>query len=208
MGFKLESLTTSRSISLYEDWKQNNCQPNFWTHVVPDPSKHCGPYRPIQEYDENTNPSFYEIDSRFHDTIGMIAIDRNKNIAVGTSTNGATHKIPGRVGDSALPGSGAYAENSVGAAAATGDGDILMRFLPSFLAVEYLRTGSTPEVAGQRALIRIGKFYPKYVGAIVVVDKDGNYGAACHGIDFFPYSVFHPRTKTVSVNKVKCTRSI
>ena len=45
-------------------------------------------------------------------------------------------RIYRRVGDSPIPGSGAYADSDVGAAAATGDGDVMMRFLPSFLAVE------------------------------------------------------------------------
>ena len=47
-----------------------------------------------------------------------------------------TPRIYRRVGDSPIPGSGAYADSDVGAAAATGDGDVMMRFLPSFLAVE------------------------------------------------------------------------
>jgi len=62
-----------------------------------------------------------------HDTIGMIAIDVNGRMASGTSTNGANHKIPGRLGDSPIAGSGSYVDQDVGAAAATGDGDILMR---------------------------------------------------------------------------------
>lgn len=65
-----------------------------------------------------------------HDTIGMIAIDIRGHIASGTSTNGAKNKIPGRVGDSPVIGAGSYADQEVGAASATGDGDIMMRFLP------------------------------------------------------------------------------
>lgn len=71
-----------------------------------------------------------DIDENNHDTIGMIAIDMNGHIAAGTSTNGARNKIPGRVGDSPVPGSGCYADQEVGAAAGTGDGDIMMRFVP------------------------------------------------------------------------------
>ena len=70
-----------------------------------------------------------------HDTIGMVAIDKNGSIACGTSTNGAAYKIPGRVGDSPIMGAGAYCETGVGGAAQTGDGDQMMRFLPSFAAV-------------------------------------------------------------------------
>jgi len=65
-----------------------------------------------------------------HDTIGILAIDSQRRVAAGTSTNGAKYKIPGRVGDSPIAGAGAYADQDVGAAASTGDGDIMMRFLP------------------------------------------------------------------------------
>ena len=68
------------------------------------------------------------VDRRNHDTIGVIAIQPNGDIAAGTSTNGARHKVPGRVGDSPVIGSGAYVDNDVGAAVATGDGDLMMRF--------------------------------------------------------------------------------
>ena len=54
---------------------------------------------------------------RGHDTIGMIAIQANGSIACGTTTNGASHKVPGRVGDSPIVGSGAYCESAVGGAA-------------------------------------------------------------------------------------------
>lgn len=68
-----------------------------------------------------------------HDTIGMLAIDSQGRTAAGTSTNGARFKIPGRIGDSPIPGAGAYADQNTGAAAGTGDGDIMMRFLPRYL---------------------------------------------------------------------------
>lgn len=210
MGFKKESLSTTNSKNIYNDWKSRNCQPNFWINVIPNPSMSCGPYSPID--DAITKKSMNDINSFFtsnnHDTIGMVVIDKSGNIAAGTSTNGANHKIPGRVGDSPIPGSGAYADNAVGGAAATGDGDILMRFLPSFLAVEFLRNGAKPDVAGEKALMRIAQHYPLFVGAIVVVDKDGNYGAACHGIDSFPFSVYNPQSKQVKLEKRDCLRSI
>lgn len=210
MGFKRESLSTSRSQQLHEDWELDNCQPNFWTNVEPSPSEFCGPYKPISDnlYENSPNDINSFFSSNNHDTIGMIAIDKFGNIAAGTSTNGARNKIPGRVGDSPICGSGAYAENKVGGAAATGDGDILMRFLPSFVAVEYMRHGAKPDHAGEKALMRIAQYYPSYVGAIVVVDKKGNYGAACHGMDSFSFSVYNPWSKNVRIEKRDCLRSI
>lgn len=108
-----------------------------------------------------------------------------------------------RVGDSPIPGSGAYADNEIGAAAATGDGDVMMRFLPAFHAVQLLGAGKVPKVAAQEAISRIVKRYPKFMGAIVVAKNDGRYAAACHGIPEFPYSVFTKKAGNV-VERVKC----
>ena len=82
-----------------------------------------------------------------HDTIGMVTLDQNGSIACGTSTNGAAFKIPGRVGDSPVMGAGAYCESGVGGATQTGDGDQMMRFLPSFAAVNFMRAGLSPTEA-------------------------------------------------------------
>jgi len=68
-----------------------------------------------------------------HDTISMVAIDSKGNLASGTSTNGLTFKIPGRVGDGPIPGSGSWSDNEVGGCGATGNGDVLMRFLPWYV---------------------------------------------------------------------------
>ena len=60
-----------------------------------------------------------------------------------------------RVGDSPIPGSGAYVDSTIGGAAATGDGDVMLRLLPSFVAVEGLRNGLAPETAAQKAIDRV-----------------------------------------------------
>lgn len=62
-----------------------------------------------------------------HDTIGMVIVDTKGDLACGTTTNGAANKIAGRVGDSPVAGAGCYVDNNIGGAAATGDGDIMMR---------------------------------------------------------------------------------
>ncbi|XP_058838715.1 putative N(4)-(beta-N-acetylglucosaminyl)-L-asparaginase GL17147 [Topomyia yanbarensis] len=221
MGFSRESLQTDRSKGMWQEWQNNHCQPNFWENVIPSPSTSCGPYEPISansishqlmmgssneiysQQEMSDEPQFGRYN---HDTIGMIVIDTASHVVAGTSTNGARNKIPGRVGDSPIPGAGAYADSSVGAAAATGDGDVMMRFMPSLLAVEGLRQGLSPQQAGEVALARITKHYPSFVGGIVVATKLGEYGAACHGIPEFPYSVAegHGQEKKVVVKKVSC----
>lgn len=92
MGFKEESLHSNESIRKWSDWLKNNCQPNFRINVTP--FNNCGPYTPV--WSQSTQKRFNRnVSNRSHDTIGMIAIDSKGNIAAGTSTNGAQHKIPG-----------------------------------------------------------------------------------------------------------------
>ncbi|KAK6173192.1 hypothetical protein SNE40_016691 [Patella caerulea] len=207
MGFTNESLTTNTSIEMTKNWKKNNCQPNFRQNVTPDPKKSCGPYKPIQNLYNTYSSSRIDknIGKTNHDTIGMLIIDNNNNIVAGTSTNGANHKIPGRVGDSPIAGAGAYARNKVGGAAATGDGDIMMRFLPSFNAVMLLELGYSPEQAALKALNPIIQFYPSFVGALIVTNTNGSFAAACHGLpNGFPYSVRNTDMKDVKIITVPC----
>mmetsp|Transcript_9551 Transcript_9551/g.13151 ORF Transcript_9551/g.13151 Transcript_9551/m.13151 type:complete len:364 (+) Transcript_9551:80-1171(+) len=177
MGFEAQNLSTGSSVGQWQQWQSNNCQPNFWVDVVPDSTKSCGPYKP-REFTTSFNEHTDHIDYDNHDTIGMVAIDEFHNIAAGTSTNGLTYKIPGRVGDSPIPGAGAYADNEVGGCAATGDGDVMMRFLPCYQAVENMRNGMNPTDAAVHAISRIVKKYPSFKGAIVTLNKNGEYGGA------------------------------
>ena len=97
MGFKEESLSTSESKQMWTDWRNNQCQPNFWVNVSPDPNSQCGPYTPIHanEISVKSKPHFSRGGEGNHDTIGMVAIDTKGHLAAGTSTNGLKHKIPG-----------------------------------------------------------------------------------------------------------------
>lgn len=134
----------------------------------------------------------------------MVSIDSFGNIASGTSTNGARLKIPGRIGDSPITGSGSYVDQEVGGAAATGDGDVLMRFLPSLVAVEYMRNGLTPQTAAAYSLQRIAQRYPEFSGAVVALNIDGEFGAACYGFEEFSFSVVNPDLQTTQVYSVDC----
>ncbi|KAI3351471.1 hypothetical protein L3Q82_020319, partial [Scortum barcoo] len=152
-----------------------------------DPSKSCGPYKPratLKQYKRAQHA-----DTRSHDTIGMIVLDQDGHIAAGTSTNGLTHKVPGRVGDSPIIGAGAYADSTAGGAAATGDGDVMMRFLPSYLAVELMRAGADPSAACKTAISRIKRHYSEFFGAVICANTTGHYGAACNKVPGF--SQFH-----------------
>lgn len=99
-----------------------------------------------------------------------------------------------RIGDSPIIGSGAYADSDFGGAAATGDGDVMMRFLPSFLAVEELRRGSSVTEAAEAAIRRVASAFPGFFGGVIVVDKNERVGAACNGMQRFPYSLANSST--------------
>lgn len=101
MGFEEEPTETVESRARWSSWKEANCQPNFWAPVgllTPNPKESCGPYTPTELNDVNyrhRTDRYKMSNENSHDTIGMIAVDGDKNIIAGTSTNGASFKIPG-----------------------------------------------------------------------------------------------------------------
>uniref|UniRef100_UPI00398F4C70 N(4)-(beta-N-acetylglucosaminyl)-L-asparaginase- like n=1 Tax=Pristiophorus japonicus TaxID=55135 RepID=UPI00398F4C70 len=196
MGFLSEDLTTNTSLCIHSKWLAGKCQPNFWKNVLPNAKTSCGPYKRKKGlWSKKHKMPAQRVNFHNHDTIGMIAIEKGGSIAAGTSTNGLTHKISGRVGDSPIAGAGSYADSTAGAAAATGIGDIMMRFLPSYQAVEYMRLGIEPTVACQKTIARIQKYYPKFFGALICANRTGGYGAACSkspGLDQFHFMVYNP----------------
>ncbi|XP_040822332.1 N(4)-(beta-N-acetylglucosaminyl)-L-asparaginase isoform X1 [Ochotona curzoniae] len=207
MGFVNEDLSTSVSRALHSDWHARNCQPNYWKNVIPDPSKSCGPYKPSRISKQEAFACKDPAADCGHDTIGMVVIHKKGYTAAGTSTNGIKFKIPGRVGDSPIPGAGAYADDTAGAAAATGDGDILMRFLPSYQAVEYMRRGEDPTTACQKVISRIQKHFPKFFGAVICANVTGSYGAACNKLPTFAqfhFMVYNPLKNHPAEEKVDC----
>ncbi|KAK4796019.1 hypothetical protein SAY86_028345 [Trapa natans] len=188
------NLSSSESIQKWTNWKANGCQPNFWKNVMP--ADGCGPYH-LQETGNacskhnwigETKLKTSHVGHHSHDTISMAVIDKKGHIAVGTSTNGASFKIPGRVGDGPIAGSSSYADDEVGACGATGDGDIMMRFLPCYQVVESMRQGMEPRLAAKDAMSRIARKYPDFMGAVIAINREGVHAGACHGWTF-QYSV-------------------
>jgi N4-(beta-N-acetylglucosaminyl)-L-asparaginase len=174
MGFEEEDLTTPASRERCEIWKKNNCQPNYRMNVLP--MGQCGPYTP-----DLSSRTLVDKRQASHDTISVIAITKDGVMAAGTSTNGATHKVPGRVGDGPIVGSGSYVDSEIGGCGATGDGDIMMRFLPCYQALESMRRGMSPQEAAEDAVRRMASKYPKVSSGLVVVDNEGQHAGAASG---------------------------
>ncbi|VDL18492.1 unnamed protein product [Hymenolepis diminuta] len=225
LGYHRTNLSTNESLTIWKQWKNTRCQPNFRIPYVwvPNPNQSCGPYR-YKNGSRNNDDIAMEfkkikshlfsapqnsrtelgIDEENHDTIGVIALNQRGRMAVGLSTNGARFRIPGRIGDSPIPGAGGYADSKVGAAAGTGDGDVMMRFLLSFKAVELMRAGKHPSDACTISLKTVrqkGLWY----GGLIALNADGQYGAACVGFKKFAFVVQNSGSaKNGKVIKVKC----
>lgn len=127
-------------------------------------------------------PNWENEPNKFHDTIGLLAVDINGDIAGACTTSGMGFKIRGRVGDSPIIGAGLFVDNEIGAATATGMGELVMKTLGSFLVVELMRNGRTPQQAVEEAVLRIVRKVPdheKYQVGFIAVNKQGQTGAYC-----------------------------
>ena len=138
-----------------------------------------------------------------HDTIALIILDADGNIAGGCSTSGWSGKVPGRVGDSPIIGGGVYVDNEVGAAGATGLGENVMRYCASYQVVENMRHGMSPTEACAETIRRIAKTDPQGMNLainFIAIDKHGEFGAADTQANF-PYSVTTPTFSEVRKGK-------
>lgn len=70
-----------------------------------------------------------------------------------------------------------------------------------------MRRGATPTNAALEAIKRIAKHYPKFVGGVIAIDKNGEYGAACNGIPVFPFYVGNPTLGKAVLRAVPCTNN-
>lgn len=133
-----------------------------------------------------------------HDTIALLGLGPDGNVCGGCSTSGLKGKLPGRVGDSPILGSGLYVDNDVGAAGATGVGENVLRYCATFQIVELLRQGVSPEEACVEVIRRIQR-KDQNKGNLsinfIALDRRGRYGAA--GTDDFHYAVARGKTSVV-----------
>ncbi len=139
--------------------------------------------RPNIESSHSNGPSLPEAGEFNHDTIGMVAMDVNGNLSGSCTTSGMGFKMRGRVGDSPIIGAGLYVDNEVGAVAATGQGEDVIRVCGSHAVVEYMRQGLSPEAACKKAIERIAMIKGEQAKkkqiqvAFIALNKQGEVGA-------------------------------
>jgi N4-(beta-N-acetylglucosaminyl)-L-asparaginase len=133
-GFKKENLLTPESEKAWKEWLKTS------------------KYNPMTTVD-----GILKTIENNHDTIGMLAIDKDGNISGACTTSGMAYKMHGRVGDSPIIGAGLYVDNEVGAATSTGVGEEVVRICGSHTVVEMMRHGYSPEEACKEAVKRLVK---------------------------------------------------
>jgi beta-aspartyl-peptidase (threonine type) len=114
--------------------------------------------------------------SEKHGTVGCVALDCNGRIAAATSTGGIFNKLPGRIGDSPLPGCGTYADDR-GGVSCTGLGEAIIRVVLGRTAVDCLSEGLEPNAAARKALNLLKEKTGAQAG-LIMIDDQGRIGYA------------------------------
>ena len=107
-------------------------------------------------------------------TVGAVALDKAGNLAAATSTGGMTNKLPGRVGDSPLPGAGCYANNASVAVSCTGTGEVFIRTLAAYDIAALMDYGglSLAEACERVVMEKLPALEGS--GGLIAVDREGN----------------------------------
>ena len=111
------------------------------------------------------------------DTVGAVARDADGRLAVAVSTGGINGKLPGRIGDSPLPGAGFYADDRFGAVCGTGHGEAFIRLGLARLMVVELEHGMDAASVASGAVALLGKAL-KSSGGVIVIAREGAPEAA------------------------------
>jgi N4-(beta-N-acetylglucosaminyl)-L-asparaginase len=160
--------------SAKERWRQ-------WAEEHPDlQCRDEAPYVPPSNHEERSDEEALP-HNRYHDTVGVLAIDASGTLSGACSTSGLPFKSPGRVGDSPIIGQGLYVDPRRGAAVATGKGELIMGVCGSFLAVELMGRGASPDDAAREVVQRIADSYQlveEDQAAIIAVHPSGRWSAA------------------------------
>ncbi|MEO7823444.1 MAG: N(4)-(beta-N-acetylglucosaminyl)-L-asparaginase [Gemmatimonadaceae bacterium] len=178
MGFREQNLLTEKSRQDWLRWKACLNPGDNWLDTV---GVRPNPARTSSEADR--------LRVKFtHGTINMNAVNSGGDLSSVTTTSGRSWKLAGRVGDSPICGAGQYCDNRVGAAGSTGRGEAAIKACASFLIVELMRQGSSPEQACLKAIERViatterrlldARGRPLFDLEFYALAKDGRFGAA------------------------------
>ncbi|ADY29668.1 MULTISPECIES: isoaspartyl peptidase/L-asparaginase family protein [Cellulophaga] len=135
-----------------------------------------------------------------HDTIGMLAMDKNGDISGACTTSGMAYKVGGRIGDSPIIGAGLFVDNEVGGATATGVGEEVIKTVGSFLIVELMRQGKSPQEACEEGVKRImakNKNREDFQIGFLAMNKKGETGGYC----VHPGFTYRKTTKDSNTNE-------
>ncbi len=120
-------------------------------------------------------------ENRGHDTIGILSLDIQGDMAVACTTSGLSMKWHGRVGDSPIIGSGLYLDQEVGGAVGTGVGERAIEVCGAFAIVEFMREGLSPQQACEKLIQRVVKRNQPHIDfqlAFIAMNPEGDTGAA------------------------------
>jgi N4-(beta-N-acetylglucosaminyl)-L-asparaginase len=193
-GFLPDILHTDTSIRKYIEWKQGQYGRSQEFHT--------------DEYKVKTGKTLGINDDGNHDTIGMVAIDKDGHISASCTTSGTAWKLHGRVGDTPIIGAGLYVDGEAGGAVSTGRGEECVRACGSFLAVEMMGRGMTPQEACEYAAKRVIKLNllshhnrdHDYQVGFIAVNTKGEYGAASVR-EGFEYAIYEKGINTLNKSK-------
>lgn len=153
-GFKRENLLTKEAEAAWRAW--------------------------LKESKYSPNMNVFKLGN--HDTIGILALDRQQRLCGACSTSGMAYKMHGRVGDSPIVGAGLFVDGEVGAATATGVGEEMIRIAGSHTIVELMRHGRSTQQACEEAIARVVKKNgderaKKLSVAFLALSKEGEVGS-------------------------------
>jgi len=121
------------------------------------------------------SPPLRELAYNKFGTVGAVALDKDGNLAAGTSTGGMTYKKFGRVGDAPIIGAGTYASNETCAVSATGWGEFFIRLgVARDISAQMEYRGQTVQQAADTALNKVQALGGD--GGVIAIDKFGNIG--------------------------------
>lgn len=109
-------------------------------------------------------------------TVGAVAIDKDGNIAVATSTGGITGKLVGRIGDTPQLGSGTYADNLVGGVSTTGHGETILKYNVAQRILQKIESGNVDAMTATKDVLNQMTARLGQTAGAITIDHDGEIG--------------------------------